>query len=204
MGMERIHIFKQGQPKRPTLLLLHGTGGSEKNLIEIAAKIDPTASLLSLRGEVIENGQTRHFRRLAPGIFDEKDLVKRTDDLAVFIDWAAHVYALDRSRIVAFGYSNGANLAASHLLRFPHSLAGAILLHPLSAGQIDKLPAIENTPVFIGAGTDDPLCPLESTKRLTEQLKKAGAAVELNWFSHGHMLSSGELSAAADWYKRHY
>jgi len=202
--MERIHFHKQGNPERPTLLLLHGTGGTEHDLVPMAVRLDPGATIVSLRGAVIENGQYRHFKRLAPGVFDEIDLRKQTDNLETFLDEASQRYGFDRKKIVAFGYSNGANLVASHVFRYPNSLMGALLLHPLSAGPIESHPGLLGFPVFIGAGRDDPLCPVPLTVKLEQQLVTAGAHVETGWFDNGHRLSNEELNAASAWYKRHF
>src|SRR6476659_6247575 len=110
------HIFNKGQdPTKPTLLLLHGTGGNELDLLPLAGRIDDEANVLSVRGNVLENGMPRFFRRLAEGIFDEEDLIFRTKELNEFLDEAAKEYKFDRNNIVAIGYSNGANIAASLL-----------------------------------------------------------------------------------------
>jgi len=126
------HIFQKGNDlSKPTLLLLHGTGGTEHDLLPIAEIIDPNASVLSVRGNVSENGMPRFFKRLAEGVFDEKDLIFRTKELYDFLDEAAEKYALDRANMYAIGYSNGANIAASLLFHYKDVLKGAILHHPM-------------------------------------------------------------------------
>lgn len=199
--MERIHIYKQGNPFRPLILLLHGTGGDEKSLLDMAARIDKDAGILSLRGEVNEDGLNRHFKRLSLGVFDEVDLHKRTSDLEQFLDFAANKYGFPRHQIVGLGYSNGANLLASHLFKYPKSVQGAILLHPLSAGTIDKIPDLFGLPIFIGVGEEDPICPQEMTQKLFLQLHKTGANVTLSWHQFGHNLSTEEIQKASTWYQ---
>ena len=126
------HIFKKGpNPEKPTLLLLHGTGGNEYDLLPLGEKIDREANVLSVRGNVLENGMPRFFRRLAEGVFDEEDLIFRTKELNEFLDEASARYGFDRSNIVAVGYSNGANIAGSLLFHYRDALKGAILHHPM-------------------------------------------------------------------------
>lgn len=195
------HIFQKGtNPAKPTLLLLHGTGGNELDLLPLAGMIDEEASVLSVRGNVLENGMPRFFRRLAEGIFDEEDLVLRTQELNQFLDDCSQKYEFDRDNIIAIGYSNGANIAASLLFHYQHALKAAILHHPMVPRRIE-LPDLIGTNVFIAAGTNDPICsPLES-KELQALLQEAGATVTLHWENRGHQLTREEVDAAAKWYK---
>ncbi|MCM3727549.1 alpha/beta hydrolase [Neobacillus cucumis] len=195
------HIFQKGKnPAKPTLLLLHGTGGNELDLLPLAGMIDDEASVLSVRGNVLENGMPRFFRRLAEGIFDEEDLVFRTQELNDFLDEAAQKYEFDRNNIIAIGYSNGANIAASLLFHCQNALKGAILHHPMVPRRIE-LPDLTGINVFIAAGTNDPICsPLES-KELLALLQDANALVELHWENRGHQLTREEVEEAAKWYK---
>lgn len=197
------HIFNRGTDlTKPTLLLLHGTGGNELDLLPLAGRIDDEASVLSVRGNVLENGMPRFFRRLAEGVFDEEDLVYRTKELNEFLDEAAKNYGFDRDNIVAIGYSNGANIAASLLFHFQDALKGAILHHPMVPLRSIELPDLTGKSVFIAAGTNDPICsPLESAE-LQSLLEKANAKVEIHWENHGHQLTLQEVEAAADWYRR--
>ena len=137
-----IHIFEQGKKDAPTLLLLHGTGGNEHSLLNIAKSIAPDASILSVRGDVLENGMPRFFRRLAEGVFDEEDLIYRTKQLHQFLDDSAGQYGFDRNNIIAIGYSNGANIAASLLFHHANSLKGAILFHPMVPRRGIELPSL--------------------------------------------------------------
>ncbi|AZU60589.1 alpha/beta hydrolase [Neobacillus mesonae] len=197
------HIFNKGQdPTKPTLLLLHGTGGNELDLLPLAGRIDDKASVLSVLGNVLENGMPRFFRRLAEGVFDEEDLVFRTKELNGFLDEAAEKYGLDRDNIVAIGYSNGANIAASLLFHYQNALKGAILHHPMVPRKGIELPDLSGKSVFIGAGTNDPICsPMESSE-LQSLLEKAHANVELHWENRGHQLTLQEVEAAGIWYRK--
>jgi phospholipase/carboxylesterase len=197
------HIFKKGtDDSRPTLLLLHGTGGTEEDLIPLAEIIDKDANILSVRGNILENGMPRFFRRLAEGVFDEEDLIFRTRELNEFLDEAAEKYEFDRDNITAVGYSNGANIAASLMYHYQDALQNAILHHPMVPRRGMELPDLKNKRVFIGAGANDPICPPQESEELNDTLKNAGAAVELHWENHGHQLTMSEVQAAAKWYHK--
>jgi phospholipase/carboxylesterase len=197
------HIYQKGKdPKKPTLLLLHGTGGNELDLLPLAGRIDDNAGILSVRGNILENGMPRFFKRLAEGIFDIEDLIFRTKELNEFLDEAAEKYEFDRNNIIAIGYSNGANIAASLLFHYEHALKAAILHHPMVPIRGIKLPNIEGTSVFIGAGTNDPICSPEESTELQQLLEGANAKVELHWENRGHQLTAEEVEAAAKWYRQ--
>jgi predicted esterase/catechol 2,3-dioxygenase-like lactoylglutathione lyase family enzyme len=182
-----------------TLLLLHGTGGDEEDLIPLGRALVPGAGLLSPRGNVLERGAPRFFHRLAEGVFDQEDLARRTEELAQFIEAAARTYELDRTGIVAVGFSNGANIAASLLLRRPGLLRGAVLLSPMIPFEPDTVPDLTGTSVFIGAGRADSIAPPAQAEHLAEMLRRAGAAVMIHWEPGGHSLSDGEVEAARQW-----
>ncbi|MEC2306844.1 alpha/beta hydrolase [Bacillus atrophaeus] len=197
------HIFNKGKDStKPTLLLLHGTGGNELDLLPLAGRIDDKASVLSVQGNVLENGMPRFFRRLAEGVFDEEDLIFRTKELNEFLDEAAEKYSFDRDNIIAIGYSNGANIAASLLFHYKNALKGAVLHHPMVPRKGINLPDLSGKFVFIAAGTNDPICsPMESTE-LQSLLEKANANAELHWENNGHQLTIEEVEAAAQWYQK--
>lgn len=195
-----IHEFISGSSNR-TLLLLHGTGGNERDLIPLGRELDPDASLLSPRGKVLENGMPRFFRRLAEGIFDLDDLKKRTNELADFVAAAAQRYGFASDNIVAVGYSNGANIAASMLLLRPEVLSAAILFRAMVPLVPDKQPKLSSMRVWIGAGTNDPIIPTSETQRLVELLRSAGADVTIRFFNAGHGLTNSELETAGRWLK---
>lgn len=199
------HEFIKGSKKEgPTLLLLHGTGGNERDLIPLAQMIAPDASMLGVRGNVLENGMPRFFRRLAEGIFDEKDLIERTEELNAFITDTAEKYEFDRNHVVAIGYSNGANIAASLMYHFEKALHGAILFHAMVPRRGIELPNLSDTSIFIGAGKRDPLIIPEETKELAEELQKAKATVTEYWTEGGHELSREEVEQAKIWYEKNY
>ncbi|QTD39904.1 alpha/beta hydrolase [Sporosarcina sp. Te-1] len=196
------HIFQKGNSQKPTLLLLHGTGGTEQDLLPLGRMIDEEVSILSVRGNVLENGMPRFFKRLAEGVFDEEDLIYRTKELNAFLDEAAEEYGFDRSNIVAVGYSNGANIAASLLFHYADSLKGAILHHPMVPRRGIDLPDLTGIPVFITAGKNDPICPAQETMDLENLLVGAGAKTEVHWEMNGHSLTQTEVVAAAKWYEK--
>ena len=166
--------------------------------------IDPEASVLSVRGNVSENGMPRFFRRLAEGVFDEEDLIFRTQELHEFLDEAAKEHGFDRSNIVAFGYSNGANIAASLLFHYGDSLKGASLHHPMVPRRGIELPDLSEVSVFIAAGKNDPMCSAAESEELDELLRGAGAKTAVHWEMNGHTLTGSEVAAAADWYRSQF
>ncbi|MFJ8235496.1 alpha/beta hydrolase [Ureibacillus sp. NPDC094379] len=196
------HIFKAGtNPNKPVFLLLHGTGGDENGLLSLAEIVDPESSVLSVRGNILENGMPRFFKRLAEGVFDEEDLVFRTHELNQFLDESAKEYKFDRNNIVAIGYSNGANIAASLLFHFKDALKGAILHHPMVPIRGIELPDLTDINVFIAAGTNDPICPQQESVELQELLDGAGASVNIHWEDRGHQLTMSEVQTAKEWYQ---
>jgi phospholipase/carboxylesterase len=193
-----VHSFVPGRSAR-TLLLLHGTGGDENDLIPVGRELDPGANLLSPRGKVLENGMPRFFRRLAEGIFDEQDLIRRTHELADFIEQAAIKYNLDRKNLFAVGYSNGANIAGSLLLLRPKALAGAILMRPMVPIVPVTLPDLEGAPVLLVSGRYDPIVPADEAVELASMLRNAGADVSVSWENAGHGLTKETLETARQW-----
>ncbi|MUK89355.1 carboxylesterase [Ornithinibacillus sp. L9] len=196
------HIFQKGNDQdKPTLLLLHGTGGTEQDLLPLAEKIDSDANVLSVRGNILENGMPRFFKRLAEGVFDEEDLIFRTKELNEFLNEAAEKYEFDRNNIIAIGYSNGANIASSLMFHYKDALRAAILHHPMVPRRGIDLPDLTGKHVFIAAGTNDPICPAQESEDLKSLLENAGARVVLHWESMGHQLTYNEVETAGKWYK---
>jgi phospholipase/carboxylesterase/glyoxalase family protein len=182
-----------------TLLLLHGTGGNEDDLLPLGQKLSPGAALLSPRGRVLENGMPRFFRRLAEGIFDQEDLKRQTDDLARFVADASRKYGLEHDQIIAVGYSNGANIAASMLLTHGNLLSGAVLLRPMVPFRPRMAVDLTNVPVLLAAGLSDRIIPPEQTSALAEILETAGARVSIHWHAGGHELGQDDFTAAEEW-----
>jgi phospholipase/carboxylesterase len=193
-----IHEFVPGNSNR-TLLLLHGTGGNERDLIPLGRELDPNAFLLSPRGKILENGMPRFFRRLAEGVFDLDDLKTRTNELADFVAAAVRHYDLAADNIVGVGYSNGANIAASILLLRPEIMHAAILFRAMVPLIPNKLPDLSAAHVWIGAGDQDPIIPSSETQRLVDLLRDAGADVTIRFFRAGHGLTNSEIEAAGQW-----
>jgi predicted esterase len=198
MTPDFIHEFVPGSSNR-MLLLLHGTGGNERDLIPLGRELDPNATLLSPRGKVLENGMPRFFRRLAEGVFDLEDLQKRTHELADFVAAAADRYDIDAKNIIAVGYSNGANIAASILLLRREVLAGAILFRAMIPLEPERRPDLGNVRVWIGAGNHDPIIPSSETQRLVDLLRAACADVTVRFLNAGHALTPADISLARDW-----
>jgi predicted esterase len=198
MTPDFVYEFVPGSSNR-TLLLLHGTGGNERDLIPLGRELDPTAALLSPRGKVLENGMPRFFRRLAEGVFDLEDLQKRTLELADFVAAAADRHDIDNKNIIAVGYSNGANIAASILLLRSEIFSAAILFRAMVPLEPEKPPELANVRVWIGAGNQDPIVPPPETQRLVDVLRSAGADVTVRFLNAGHALTPADISLASDW-----
>ena len=192
------HLFTPGPSAAPTLLLLHGTGGDERDLIPLGQTLAPGASLLSPRGQVLENGMPRYFRRLADGVFDTDDLIDRTHRLADFVVSARERYGLGDS-MTAIGFSNGANVAASMLLLRPEVLSGAVLLRAMVPLEPTDLPDLSGVPVLIAGGRADTMIPEHQTERLAQMLTAAHALVTVHWSPAGHGLDAADLDAARAW-----
>jgi len=196
-----VHCYEPGSA-RATLLLLHGTGGNEHSLVELARQMAPATNLLSPRGKVLENGAPRFFRRLAMGVFDQADLMAQAANLARFVQEAAERYGFDAGRVYALGYSNGANMAAALMLLHPEALAGGVLLRPVLPLEPSRPPSLSGKAAFLAAGRRDPWAPVERVEALAGWLERAGAQVELRWQEAGHELHPEELEAARGWLAR--
>jgi predicted esterase len=182
-----------------TLLLLHGTGGNESDLIQLGHELSPGAALLSPRGRVLENGMPRFFRRLGEGIFDINDLTDQTHNLALFAREASKAYGFHLGKVIAVGYSNGANIAGSTLILHAETLAGAVLFRPMVPFVPDNMPQLSGKPIIILAGTRDSIVPKDETERLAALLKRAGADLTLHWADATHGIGGDEVRVAAGW-----
>jgi phospholipase/carboxylesterase len=196
-----IHRFLPGDDPTSgeTLVVLHGTGGDENDLIGIGQAIAPGATILSPRGRVLENGAPRFFKRLAEGVFDPKEVRARAEELAGFIRAAISKYALNPERVFAMGYSNGANIASTVMLIDPELLRGAVLFRPMLVLETDGRSDLSGRGVFISAGQLDPIVPVKSVVRLVELFEASHAEVTLKWQQAGHNLVPSEVREAAEW-----
>lgn len=191
-----------GNPGAKTLLLLHGTGGNEEDLIPLSDSFGNEVNILSVRGNVLENGMPRFFRRLGMGVFDEKDLEFRTNEMVSFIKKLATEEQFDSSKIVALGYSNGANIAGATLLLHPNFLSGAILFRPMKPFQENKNnPNLSKTPVFLSSGKTDPTVDLNEIEGYVIQLKNNGFNVSDFVLNTSHNLTQQDLDLAVEWFK---
>lgn len=190
--------FEPGASSGPVLLLLHGTGGNEDDLVPLARLVAPGAPIVSPRGNVLENGMPRFFRRLAEGVFDLEDLQRRTRALGEFVREAARQHGFTTDRLVALGFSNGANIAASLMLTEPATLRTGILIRPMVPFEPTAPPDLRGSAALLSAGRADPIVPAANTERLATLLRTAGARVELRWQAGGHALGPGDVSAAQE------
>lgn len=182
-----------------TLLLLHGTGGNEDDLLPLGRAIAPGAGHLSPRGKVLERGMPRFFRRLAEGVFDEADVIRRAGELADFVARSAAHYDFDPTRVTAVGFSNGANIAAALLLLRPETLAGAALFRAMVPLRPARLPVLRGRRVLISEGRADPIVAATEAELLAGMLRGAGADVTLAWQDAGHGLVGADVDAARAW-----
>lgn len=194
-----IHRYEPATaPGRPPLLLLHGTGGDENDLIDLGRMASPGSALLSPRGKILEGGMPRFFRRLAEGVFDEEDVRFRANELADFVAEAREAYGLEAP--VALGFSNGANIAAAMLMLRPDVLAGAALLRPMVPLQDSPQPDLAGKRVLIVSGLMDPIIPTENPARLAASLTASGAQVQHENLPAGHGLSQTDLQLLVKWF----
>lgn len=198
------HVFEPGNPGAPTLLLLHGTGGDERDLLPLGRAIAPGASLLSVRGKVLENGAPRFFRRIAEGVFDQADLVFRTTELNEFLKAASREYNLEQGRLVPVGFSNGANMAASIMLRHLEAFAGALLMRAMVPFRPAKPPNLQRRPILLLAGIADPIVSSTEVQSLEDLFETANANTELRWVDAGHALSPEDVQVAQEWLQQFY
>lgn len=195
-----VHRFVPGiRPGAVPLLLLHGTGGNEDDLLWLGRALAPESPLLSPRGQVLEHGMPRFFRRLAEGVFDIDDLKFRANQLAEFVSRAREGYRLGDVAPLAVGFSNGANIAAALLLLHPGSLSGALLIRPMVPLVPDRLPRLNQVRVLIAAGRRDPIARPEQSQALADLLGQTGAEVTLHWSDAGHSLALEDLEAGERW-----
>lgn len=188
-----------------TLLLLHGTGGDEHDLIPLARQFGTDVNVLSLRGNVSEQGMPRFFKRLGMGIFDEKDLEFRTHEMVSFIRQVAEKEGFDLNKMIALGYSNGANIAGSLLLLYPGFLSGAILYRPMQPFRnFPDVNDTRHTPVFMSNGQQDPTINPEDTLRYVKQMEDAGFKVNHHSLPYGHNLTPDDLKLSVDWYAKNF
>jgi predicted esterase len=199
LGFVHRYVPATDQASRLALLLLHGTGGNEADLLPLGAALAPGAAQLSPRGKVLERGMPRFFRRIAEGVFDLDDLRFRTAELADFVTAAREAYGISDRRLIAVGFSNGANIAASLLLLKPGILDGAVLFRPMVPLEPSPLPELQGIPVLIAAGRMDPIAPPAESERLAALLTRAGAQVRVHWSPAAHGLIEADIDAARGW-----
>jgi phospholipase/carboxylesterase len=199
LGFTHRFVPAEGPASAETLLVLHGTGGDENDLIGIGQAIAPGAAILSPRGNVLENGAPRFFRRISEGVFDPKEVRSRAEELARFIRSAIVTYGLDADRVFALGYSNGANIASTVMLVEPGILQGSILLRPMLVYEPSEQRDLSGSAVFISAGRMDKIVPVPSVERLVSLLESSHTDVTLKWQLAGHSLVPSEVREAAEW-----
>ncbi len=202
LGFVHRFIASGNSAESSTMLLLHGTGGNEDDLIPLGQDLDPNANIMSLRGKILENDMPRFFKRLSEGVFDLEDLKFRTKELAEFVEKVPSAYNIDANRIIAVGYSNGANIAASLILLYPQILNGAILFRPVLPIEPETLPDLSKKSVLIMAGLLDVTAPIYQPKKLSNLLEEAGADVTMHWQETGHALAGEEIEIAKGWLRR--
>ena len=194
------HVYQPGSATAPTLLLLHGTGGNERDLLPLARTLSPESAVLSPRGNVSENGALRFFARRAEGVFDPAEVVARTHELADFIAAAAQAYGFESDKLTAVGFSNGANIAATLLLLRPESLGAAVLLRGMVVlDQPAAAKSLAGKRVFLSNGRSDPIIPLDHPPRLAALLRAGGADVTEHLFPAGHGLTQADIAATQAW-----
>ncbi|MDI5887690.1 alpha/beta hydrolase [Flavobacterium yafengii] len=207
MDFQPLHYFFRGtgNPTAKTLLLLHGTGGNERDFLILAEDFGADLNILSLRGNVAENGMSRFFKRLGTGVFDERDLEFRTEEMIFFIKELAVKEGFDSTKIIVLGYSNGANIAGATLILHPDFFAGAILFRPMQPFRyIPNLKNKNNTPLFLSSGKNDPTVNTEETVEYIKILKNAHFRVSHYEMNTSHNLNQDDITLAVEWFKNNY
>lgn len=205
MASDFVHLFIPSEKgNKNTLILLHGTGGDENDLVPLGTRVAPDFNLLSLRGKVLENGMPRFFKRLGMGIFDIEDLKFRADELAAFLKDAVEKYGLDASKLIVLGYSNGANIASGVILRHPSVLAAAILLRPMVPYRNAEKVDLKAARILIIAGENDPTMNPKEPKELATLFSGMGAETNIIYEPTGHNLSSRDVTLAKDWISKNF
>lgn len=194
-----VHVWQPAPGATRTFLLLHGTGGDERDLLPLARILDPHANVLSPRGNVLEHGAPRFFRRLAPGVLDLDDLRARTRELAAFVEGASRAYQFPLGGVTAVGFSNGANVAASLLFQAPEVLGEAILVRAMLPYRPEAPPRVEGKRVLLLAGERDPYSQPEATEALAGILRSGGASVTTHYAPGGHDLTPLDVEVARKW-----
>jgi phospholipase/carboxylesterase len=198
--MSEFHYqFIPGRKSQRTLLLLHGTGGNENDLLPLGRAIDQEAALLSPRGQVLENGAPRYFRRLAEGIFDEKDVIARAHELAEFIAAAIKRYSIDETALAAIGYSNGANIASAMILLGLARFRTAILLRPMVPLSNPPMILLQDSRLLLSGGRFDPIATAEQVDALADLLRERRAEVDVQIQESSHELTAADVAAAREW-----
>jgi phospholipase/carboxylesterase len=194
-GLDRPHVFLPAEEDAagPPLLLLHGTGGNEYDLLPLRDHVSPGAAVLSVRGTVLENGMPRFFRRISEGVFDEDDLRRKADDLAEFVVTASAAYGIEERSLVAVGFSNGANIASALLLQRPGLLAAGVLLAAMVPYAAPPAADLTGTLVIISNGDRDPMIESGVTRQLVGQLRERGAVVVELPHPGGHQIHPAVL-----------
>jgi phospholipase/carboxylesterase len=198
-GYVHLHVAPTNPTESRTLLLLHGTGGTEHDLLEIGTAVMPGARILSPRGNVLEGSMARFFRRLAEGVFDEADVIRRAGELAAFVREATAAYGADPTRVTALGFSNGANIAAALMLLHPTTLSGAVLMRAMVPLTPAVPPALSGRRVLLLQGRADPIVPLANGEALAGMLRDGGAEVQFHAMEAGHGISPRDVGLARVW-----
>ena len=198
--------YQPSAPGRATLLLLHGTGGDERDLLPLAPRLAPDFNVLSVRGNVLEGGLPRFFARLGPGVFDEADVKFRTHELAHFLGKVSRQEQFDLNQVVATGYSNGANIAGGLLLLYPDLLAGAVLWRPMQplTQNVPTGPTQRAAPVLLLTGTHDPTVRPAATDAYAALLTQRGFQLTRTDVPGGHQLTETDVTTAAAWLRQHF
>ncbi|MBX7131670.1 MAG: alpha/beta hydrolase [Fimbriimonadaceae bacterium] len=199
--MSYVHLYRPATDpvEMRTLVLLHGTGADEHDLIPLARAVLPGAAILGLRGDVSENGMPRFFRRFAEGVFDLEDVAFRAQKLADFISEAAQTYAFDPAQAVAVGFSNGANIAAATMLLHPGTFGQAVLMRAMVTVRPDTIPDLSDSRILICSGKTDSIVPVEDASELADMFRSGGADVTHAWAESGHRMAEDEIPLIADW-----
>lgn len=195
------HIIEKGTSK-DVIILLHGTGGNERDLLNLSHYISKEATKIGIRGRILESGMPRYFKRLSPGVFDLENLIEETHWLHQTIIELFNLYDLNHHDIHVLGYSNGANIASSINFHFPKMFLSSILFHPMKPFDQFDYPNLKDQKIWIGAGKNDPIVPIQQTIDLANIYQEQGAEVEVFWSHSGHQITQEAILKAHQFFHK--
>lgn len=192
------HLYNEKKKGAPVFVLLHGTGGTERDLLPLAELLNPEYNVLSVRGNVQENGMNRYFKRHGEGQYDWEDLEFRGNELYEFIVEKSKEHDFKLEDVIFVGFSNGSNIAIQMMLQQPETFKKAVLFAPLYPADVEEKQNFNDVDVFLSLGKGDPIVPEPESERVIKLFEEHGADVTVTWVN-GHSLTQDAAMEAKNW-----